>query len=307
MMTSLNLFLPDFATYQIEDLGIIEEEQQTISMQPLAQDWQAYFCQTVGYQKNDLPWTQLLLAQFNIERAVQTACCCEPVMVQLTHRGAYMIGQSQLQLSANDAIRIVSRINEQLMEEGERLYLVGKNHWLYTTDRMLELISEPVKDLIGKDLFNYAYGGKDAQYWQRLNNEIQMLIKQMVDYKELPEASPETMMNIHFHDPVNLADMQEIPFINNKDVTVVTDNEVIESFCMNTFLTHKTTGELADLAAENNVIIAFDSERESYPALLKYWLDSLAVKSLESARIICQDSIFSFNKRKNWLSRLLRL
>ena len=152
-MKSFKAFLPHVAAYQIEDLGLFSEISESIVIEALSKDWQAILCESVGFPQTDLPWTQLRAAQFEISPEVKTACCCDPVMMQMTHRGAYMMGQNSLPLTQNDAIRIVSQINEKLMREGERLYLVDKHAWLFTCEKAFEFSASPVQDLVGKDMF----------------------------------------------------------------------------------------------------------------------------------------------------------
>jgi len=303
---SLKVFLPQIAAYQIEDLALFTGCHDEINFQPLKQDWQELFCLSVGFSNNDLPWTLLRLAQFNIKPSVKIACCCDPVMMQLTHRGAYMMGQSPLQLTQNDAIRIVAQINERLMGEGENLYLVDKHAWLFTSEKEYSLSSEKWQALIGKDMFNFSYSGIDASHWQRLNAEIQMLLKQMVDYQGLAKPPAETMMNIHFSDPISLNNKKPIPFINNDLVTVVSDNSLIKTFCSHTFLKRKNLQSINQVDSENSVVIAFDNEKENYIDILKYWMETRSTKKVKISQVVCQDGIFEF-KHKSQKSRLSNL
>jgi len=309
-LKKLQLFLPQIAAFQIEQMEIFGESKDLIVIEPLTQDLQSLFCQVIGFPSSDLPWTKLRLAQFKIDQAVKTACCCDPVMLQLTHRGAYMMGQNQLRLSPNDAIRIIAQINERLMREGENLYLLDKHSWLFTSEKEISLSSPPIQDLIGKDMFNFSYAGNDASYWQQLATEIQMLIKQMVDYQGLDQLSEETtpaetIMNVHFFDNVLLEKTQAISFIKNNSLTVVSDNDLIKTFCANSFLTHKNYQQLKSVATESCIVAAFHSEKESYPEIILHWLELGLSGQLKQCQIICQDAVLNFKPGPGFWRRLL--
>jgi len=301
-MKSFKAFLPHVAAYQIEDLGLFADIKDSIVIEPLDKDWQASFCAYVGYPETDLPWTQLRLAQFEIDPKVKTACCCDPVMMQMTHRGAYMVGQNGLPLTQNDAIRVVAQINEKLMREGENLYLVDKHAWLFTCETILDFTSHPIQYLVGKDMFNFAYQGKDASYWQQLANEIQMLLKQMIDYQGLTETPPETIMNVHFFDGQNFAKQDDIPFVKNDSLTIVSDNELIKTFCAKSFISYASNQLINEVATDNCAVVAFDNEKETYIDIIQFWVETEAFKS---SQIICQDAVIKFKPKESFVKRLL--
>lgn len=303
-MKSLRIFLPHIAFYQLEELGLFSRNLPIIHVNQLQQDWQSMFCQFVGYQASDLPWTVLRLAQFQLDAKVKTACCCDPVLLQMTHRGAYMLGQNSMDLTQNDAIRVVAQINERLMDDGENLYLIDRHAWLYTSEKELSLSSLAVKDLVGKDMFNYPYAGNDASFWQKLSNEIQMLIKQMIDYQGLAAPNPESMLSVHFSDLIKPHIKNEIPFIKNDKLSIVSNSELIKSFCMNSFVTHKNIDELDSVEDTDVAIIAFDTEKDAYPKLIEYWLNKSCNYQLDSTSIICQDSIIELKPKPSFWQKL---
>ncbi len=257
------------------------------------QDWQKTFCEMIDFDNKRLPWTQLLVDQFELSKSMKLACLCEPVLVQMTHRGAYMLGQEPLGLTPNDAIRIVTKINEVLMEAGEQLFLVDANRWLYACNADRFFSSQFVEELIGKDLFNFRYQGKDAAYFQKLNTEIQMLIKQMIDYGELPPLAAELIINVHFSDPVLLGDLVEIPFIQNDKILVVSSNEIIQSFCAKTFLAHQTIDAFQPQVKADNILFGFDSEKTIYPELLNTWFEQGQKFKPVIRQIVCYDATIS--------------
>ncbi|TQV76812.1 hypothetical protein FLL45_02315 [Aliikangiella marina] len=304
-MTHLTVYLPHLCLYQIEALGL-NIEQTDCSVEKLDKDWQQDFIEAIDYPREELPWAQLRVTQFNSEKDDQFACCCDPVLLQLTHRGAYMMGQQQLAISENDAIRIVAQVNERLMGPHERLLLVDKYSWLYISDKQLTLESQSIRRLIGKDMFDQGYRGKQASDWQKLNTEIQMLIKEMMDYQGLTPSAPETLINVHFYDPVNVKDNNELPFINREQLVVCSDNELVKSFCMNSLISQQPVADLSDI--EGNVfLINFDSEKENYLKIIHQIQTSLKEKQYLGIVINCADAKIVFQSNESLLSKFKRL
>ena len=304
-MKTLTVYLPEISAHELIEQGFFHEFTDQVIVEPLQQDWQTYLCEEIAFESDLLPMTLLMADQFQLSKAINTAISCEPVLVQMTHRGAYMLGQGQLDLSPNDAIRIVTKINEVLMEEDEQLYLVDQNRWLFTSEKEIELESELVTNLIGKDLFNFKYQGKDGEYFQKLNTEIQMLIKQMADYGDLPQVAAETVINVHFSDAIHLNALEDVAFIKNDNICVLTENELLKSFCVKTFLKHQSLSEVESLDNAINIAIALDSEKELYPEVVGLWLHTYQQNVKQPPVIVCQDSIITFEKPKSLFGRLL--
>ena len=305
-MKNLRLFLPQISSEQLRRFANLEPGQSSFEVQPLQLDWEQQFCSFIGVAETKLPWTQLRLAQYELTKNIKTAVCCDPVLMQLTHRGAYMLGQDSMQLSQSEAIRIVAQINERLMDSGEQLLLVDKYSWLFTSERELTLSDLSYKDLIGKDVFNYPYAGDHAQFWQQLSTEIQMLIKQMIDYQGVSSIAPDTLFNVHFSNAVDVSNPVEMPFVKNESIAIVTDNELIQSFCSKSFLAQYLIADREKTEQENLLIIAFDSECEQYPDLVDFWIESSHSGFTETSELICKDVVFKTNNTTGFLSKLRR-
>lgn len=299
----MTIYLPHIPLFQLEDLGLVVTDKPNVSVQKLTQDWQEAFCEQINYPQSELPWTFLRQAQFDLGATIQTVCCCDPVLMQLTHRGAYMAGQHQLQINDNDAIRVVAQINERLMGEGEQLLLVDKHSWLFTSEQDLDLQSQSVRNLIGKDMFNHAYGGDDSQFWQQLNTEIQMLIKEMIDYQGLAATSPETMINVHFYDRLKASDNNELPFVTQENLVIFTDNELMKSFCMNSLIRQLSIEGLEEHVGEA-VVVAFDSEKECYHKLVSFVSSQSARDNFSKIIINCLDARIDFNNRNSLMGTI---
>lgn len=310
-MKSLKVFLPHITTHQIEALTSFDNIANSILVQPLTQDWQSLLCDALEYPANDLPWTQLRVAQFKLKPSIKTVCCCDPVMLQMTHRGAYMMGQAGLELSHNDAIRIVAQINERLMEEGQYVYLVDKYTWLFMSEEVMELPSSPkIQELIGKDIFDFSYHGKNKKQWQQLATEIQMLLKQMQDYQGLQAPPPEMILNVHFFDCLSPAQIEsdeklKIPFIKRPSLTLISDNDLMKTFCMNTLLQYAPVNKLNDVNSHECVVVAFDNEKESYPSILQLLKKTIISKKTKTIDLYCQNAHVTLKTKPNFFKRFL--
>lgn len=303
----MKIFLPDLTIYQIEQLNLLQSIKDEIIVEQLTDDWQSIFCKAINYPFSDLPWAQLRLAQFEANDNLKTAVCCDPVMLQLTHRGAYMIGQSQLDLSSSDSLRIVSQINEKLMDNGEQLYFINNKSWLFVSEKAYELSSLSIQQLVGKDMFNFSYEGVDVIFWKKLNMEIQMLIKEMIDYQGLKSVAIETMMNVHFYDLINLPQTKKNSFIKNNSISVCSDNDLIKTFCKKIDLPCYSLSSLND--KNSQVVIAFNSENYQYNQVIsawKEWILSTKNKNIKEACIICQDGMIKAKPKLGFLKRIFK-
>ena len=145
---------------------------------------------------------------------------------------------------------------------------------------MCNLLKSLLKITISNYFFFYRTG--------LIGPEIQMLLKQMIDYQGLTETPPETIMNIHFFDNLLLDEKKHIPFVKNDDLTLVSDNELIKTFCSKSFLSHRSLQHFNDVKTNECVLIAFDNEKETYGGVIKHWLDT---QNYQSSQIICQDDL----------------
>lgn len=304
MVKSVDFLLPQVSAEQLQQQGVFYEHLEEIDFLPLDADWENIFCEKVGFESDNLPWSFLRKQQFQLSENIQSVCCCDPVINQLTHQGAYMIGQAPIALSPNDAIRIVTKINETLMGEDEQIYMVDQFSWIYCSEKKLELGSQNIGDLVGKDMFNFSYKGKDAEHFKRLNMEIQMLIKQMVDYGELTEPTPETLINLHFYDLIDLKEYKELDFIKNEKISVISNNDLIKSFCLNTFIKQNAIEEIDESNASQQIVVALDSEKEHYENVVGYWIHLNLNNKKVFPTIYCQDSIIKFKQKGSWFSNL---
>ncbi len=292
---SLEIYLPCLSFSQLEALTLADFHDFKLETRPRPESWDSLFCQSTGLPDSFL--TKWRLAQIDIDNDTQVACCCDPVLLQLTHRGAYMLGQQPLQFNTQQVDFILSQINQKLLGEGEKLYQVDKYSWLYTCNKDRELTSHSLIDLIGKDMFEFPISGENDDAWQRLTVEIQMLIKYLIDYNKLLEIPQETILNVHFSNMIKLTESNKKLPAKSNDLTVFSSNENFGKLCLRNDLSFRPVAEFTLEHSEKSVLLLFDNDNENYHQILSGCLNHLKNNELLMMSIICQDSVLKFSKQ----------
>jgi len=231
-----------------------------------SQDWQACFLQDLDQSQKELPLERLRAHLLNIEPHYKTQVCCDLVAMQMTHRGAYLWGPEQLTFSAEDNQRLVDSINHKLMANDERMVCFKNFQWLYVSEKPISLQQDSYSHYIGRDMFEFKYQGRQAKHWQMLATEIQMLIKQMIDYEGLTIMPPEWIAQVHFsannetlmlnkdRQQQRSAVQQYWLDLSSKAIQVLTDDEILRIYCEQSLITHQTLS-LAELELQLNKIL----------------------------------------------------
>ncbi len=217
-----------------------------------SQDWQAYFLQDLDQSQKELPLDRLRSHILNIDPRYKTQVCCDLVAMQMTHRGAYLWGQEQLTLSPEDNQRLVDAINQKLMAKDERLVSYNYFQWMYLCEKPIKLQQKSYSHYIGRDMFAFNYQGEQAKHWQMLATEIQMLIKQMMDYEGLTVMPPEWIAQVHFSGNTEHSKAKqnsEAKASNHhqswadfsfKPLQVLTDDALLCVYCEQSLIPHQT-------------------------------------------------------------------
>ncbi len=197
-LQAITLFLTDISAQGLHQLSSFQQYSDSVTELELVGDWQLEFAQQHGINEHTIPWNLLRATHFNLSDETKTVVCCDPVLMQMTHRGAYLWGQQGIEFSKEEAIRVIANINEKLMGPGESFYLLSNHQWLFTSEQELDLNLPSFESYIGKDMFGFGYPGSDGVWWDKLATEIQMLVKQMIDYQGLTGPQSEHLINVHF-------------------------------------------------------------------------------------------------------------
>jgi hypothetical protein len=273
------------------------------------------FCQSIGFVGVDLPWNQLRALQFDLAQNISnennrlTLACCDPVMMQVTHRGAYLWGQDTMSFSNKEVIAIVAQINDKLMEDGESFYLLNNKQWLYVNEKKLELQQASFENEIGRDQFGFSYSGNDRIFWNRLATEIQMLIKQMIDYGDLNSIADESLVNVHFWGDSNNQLNSPINIECSGDIKLYANNNLIKTMCAKAKVEFEKLGKLSDLFRQDrkkNIMISFSED--------SCWLEEVVDEILSLSwtqkrqqrriKLVLQDRTIELRLKQSFLQRL---
>lgn len=308
--SSISFYFPDLSCAQLFSIDSITKYQDNFSSQDLADDWQQEFCKEIGSGEKKLPWNKIRALQFDIGDDIQTAVCCDPIMMQMTHRGAYLWGQSQLEFSKEEVISIIAQINQQLMGDGECFYLLNNHQWLYTNKKAIVLNQNSFEEYIGKDMFGFSYPGEYGRYWDKLATEIQMLIKQMMDYQGLTPAPPEMMVNVHFwgetenrrHLPFEQLDMAKQVFTSNESITIFFQKSGVKTSTIKDFREIVSTNDKVFM--KDFIVIMTNSEVNDFIQNMDKYIKK-SKGQIGMVRLITQDKVLGIYQTKNLWQKLL--
>ena len=305
----ISVYLPQALGAELSEHELFIKYQDELSQAQLDKDWQSQFCNEINYSKDDLPWNHLRASQFDIPPEYKTLVCCDPVIMQMTHRGAYLWGQEAINFTKEESIRIVAQINQQLMGEDECFYLLSNNQWLYAKKEKVELNQSSFEKYIGKDLFGFSYQGEDSVYWNKLATEIQMLIKQMMDYQDLPAVAPEMIVNVFFWGDTDDYLSNKVNNSNTSKLHLMTNDELIQKFCLdsNIHSSDLDTGLSDDKLLEVNRLIMVDSNNQLSSDLLTGVFALYDTQRSGSLKIITQDKLFEFSNSRTLWKKMLKL
>lgn len=102
--------------------------------------------------------------------------CADPVHIQPDLNSAVLLAHEELNLSLDDAHELGATINEHFVEENWTLEVLAPHHWIIKLEQAPLLTTTPLVALVGQPIGNNLAQGKDGAYWQRIENEIQMLL-----------------------------------------------------------------------------------------------------------------------------------
>ncbi len=315
--SSLSIYFPNLPAASLVDSTLIKCLGTNLEVRPHSKDWQQEFLTQIGLRNFEIPWNKLRALKIGIDKTIRTAVCCDPVIMQMTHRGAYLWGQ-QLDYSHEEINRIVAKINQQLMGVDENLYLLDSNRWLYTNKKALDLQQSSFENYIGKDMFGFSYTGEDRVFWNKLATEIQMLIKQMTDYQGLTKTAPEMIANVHFwgNTDLDLATPLFSQIKNYRELEIISDDVLIDTFCQggqiqyraleNYFELNKQNGNSSESGNTVNQLIMVLSKTnlEELENNLSVTITSWKKKQHSTIKFISQDKTFQIKSNKSYWSKI---
>jgi len=309
---NLSVYFPDHSYQQLLLIAQSNKLENNPTKQTLQADWGNEFCSELGLTTKNIPWNKLRALQFDIDPNTPTIVCCDPVMMQMTHRGAYLWGQQSLDFTKEETIRIVAQINQQLMGDDECFYLVDNYQWLYVNKKPIELQQPSFEQLIGKDLFGFSYNGNDHMFWSRLATEIQMLIKQMMDYQGLTQAPAEMMVNVHFWGDTKVKLSAPFEKVVGQDLQVFLSDNLLESLIKESGVELSELSDFSQLTSENgilpqrnNILLVKENNHLELAQFINDIITYSTFESTDSVRFITQDQVIVLAKSQSFLSSFL--
>jgi hypothetical protein len=309
---SVALFLTDMSISELCQHQAFQQYSESTSVLELSDDWQFEFSRRVGLDEHSIPWNLLRATHFKLPKNTKTIVCCDPVMMQMTHRGAYLWGQQGIDFSQEHVMQIIASINEKLMEEGECFYLLNNQQWLYTSEQELELNVPSFENYIGKDMFGFSYPGKDGSKWDRLATEIQMLIKQMMDYQGLPAVSAEHLINIHFWGNTKARLISKQPNLQQSSHVIMTNDSQLEALCQYYKIRHLLMDKISDLdeidSTETNQLSVVVSKRHRLEVgqLFESVVDLVNKNQLKELLIVAADKQIIIKEKESVVTKILK-
>ncbi len=100
----------------------------------------------------------------------------DPVQIEAENNVAYMLGNTHLAISDEEAQALKRDINNFIAADSLTLITASPTSWYFSSTRNLEIETIPLRDVLYKNLYNHLPRGQHYQYWRRLLTEIQMLL-----------------------------------------------------------------------------------------------------------------------------------
>ncbi len=102
--------------------------------------------------------------------------CADPVYIQPDLNSAVLLAHEELDLSLDNAGELAAAINAHFSNEDWSLEVLSPHRWLMKLEQAPTLETTPLARIRGQSISHALPRGEDSRYWQRIQNEIQMLL-----------------------------------------------------------------------------------------------------------------------------------
>ncbi len=102
--------------------------------------------------------------------------CADPVYIQPDLNSAVLVAHEELDLSPDDAEELAAAINAHFIDEDWSLDVLTPHRWVLRLIQPPAITTTPLAQLRQQAIANALPQGDDSRYWQRIQNEIQMLL-----------------------------------------------------------------------------------------------------------------------------------
>lgn len=194
--STLTLFIPDLFGFQstLSQLSQEELSQLPCTRFPVLEKWLSRGVIKKSEEHNDILLSEFGLAvDVNKDNPYAALSLLAEKSEDITHNNLYWLradpvyliadrdtvllsAHEELALTQDEANELVDKINTHFKDEPWILYSFEPHRWYLALEKSADLVTHPLRDVIGKNIHHYAAEGKDASYWQTISNEIQMLL-----------------------------------------------------------------------------------------------------------------------------------
>ncbi|HEB87829.1 MAG TPA: hypothetical protein ENI68_12565 [Gammaproteobacteria bacterium] len=125
---------------------------------------------------------KLPAAELHYRRLAQTTgknifyMCADPVYIQPDLNSAVLLAHEELDLSLQNAHELAAAINAHFIDESWSLDVLSPHRWLMKLKQAPALETTPLAQILAQSISHDLPQGDDSRYWQRIQNEIQMLL-----------------------------------------------------------------------------------------------------------------------------------
>jgi len=183
---SITLFVPDL-------LGLVRELKHLPEGDiPKLKNLQRFLSRANKKSVNIHAWHAGLASLFQFEKLPAAALsnklvtgsieqdvfylCADPVYIQPDLNSAVLLAHEELDLSLDDAAELAAAINTHFLDESWSLEVLTPHRWVLRLMQQPAITTTPPAQLRQQTIGDKLPQGRDSRYWQRIQNEIQMLL-----------------------------------------------------------------------------------------------------------------------------------
>lgn len=100
----------------------------------------------------------------------------DPVLVRADRDRVVMLGNTLLDIAADESLQLASELNGLFREEGWELEAANARRWYLRLNGDPHLSTTPLGEVIGQDILPAMPQGPNARRWRSLLNEVQMML-----------------------------------------------------------------------------------------------------------------------------------
>jgi len=183
---SITLFVPDL-------LGLVKELKYLPERDiPALKNLQCFLSRAEKKPVNIHNWHAGLASLFQLEKLPAAALsnklmtgsidqdvfylCADPVYIQPDLNSAVLLAHEELDFSLDDAYELAAAINTHFVDESWSLEVLTPHRWVLKLMLQPAITTTPLAQLREQMIGDKLPQGQDSRYWQRIQNEIQMLL-----------------------------------------------------------------------------------------------------------------------------------